>query len=207
MKILYISSSVRSEQSLTNKLANEFIAKLQTRFPESVVVSRDLGDHPVKGPDLQWTQSNTIPDLDKSSHDWDVLAQSDALIEEIVSADRVVISAPMYNFSVPWTLKCYIDNIVRNERTFTIDPVEGFKPKLSADKKLVLITSSAGSYESGTPMEAYDFCTPYIRSVFGFMGLTDFHAVSAVNQWASEEMRNEAINEAHDALEALSASW
>jgi FMN-dependent NADH-azoreductase len=96
----------------------------------------------------------------------------------------VVIGAPMYNFSIPASLKAWIDQIVRIGKTF------GYGPNgprgLLGEKKVVVITARGGAYEKGTAAEAFDFQEPYLRHILGFMGLTDVTFIHAENQ-AREE--------------------
>ena len=92
------------------------------------------------------------------------------MLEDFLAADIVVIGAPMYNFSIHSVLKAWIDHVVRSGVTFRVSEagVEG----LIKGKKVYVAISSGGVYSDG-PMKAYDFIEPYLRSVLGFIGLTD----------------------------------
>jgi FMN-dependent NADH-azoreductase len=107
----------------------------------------------------------------------EVLAISDTLIAELFAADTVMIGVPMYNFSLPWTLKAWIDQVVRIGKTFAYDAnsLQG----LFAGKKIVIITSRGGSYAAGSPRAQADFQEPYMRHILGFIrarGVTFIHA-------------------------------
>ena len=135
------------------------------------------------------------------------LAASDILIDEVLAADHLVFSVPMYNFSVPSTLKAYIDNIVRVGRTFAVDEGGGFRGLLSG-KKALFVTSRGAIYRSGSPLHAFDHQEPYLRTVFGFMGLTDIHFVHADGlDFADEAHREKSLAAAQESLLALSQLW
>ena len=98
-------------------------------------------------------------------------------IERFRSADFYLISTPMWNFSIPYALKHYIDIIVQPRYTFkyTADGPEG----LIKNKKMVVIASRGGDYSSGTPYEQFDLQEPYLRKIFGLIGLTDIRFIIA----------------------------
>jgi len=107
------------------------------------------------------------------------LSTSDRLIEEL-QADTIVIGAPMYNFAIPSSLKAWIDQIVRMGKTIGYGP-SGARGLLGK-KRVIVITSRGGAYEKGTPTEKFDFQEPYLRHIFGFIGLTDVTFIHAENQ-------------------------
>jgi FMN-dependent NADH-azoreductase len=111
------------------------------------------------------------------------LSTSDALIEEVLAADIIVIGAPMYNFAIPSVLKAWIDQVVRIGKTVTYGP--NGPQGLLGTKKVVVITARGGAYQKSTHREKFDFQEPYLRHIFGFVGLTDVTFIHAENQ-ASE---------------------
>ncbi|PID79265.1 NAD(P)H dehydrogenase, partial [bacterium DOLZORAL124_64_63] len=96
------------------------------------------------------------PENERDASQQSLLADSDEIIEQILAADRILIATPMFNFSVPWHLKAFIDNIVRVNKTFSFDPEAGFGPLLNPSKKVKVIWTSAGTYEPGTPFHPFD---------------------------------------------------
>jgi FMN-dependent NADH-azoreductase len=102
------------------------------------------------------------------------------LIEELQSADTVVIGAPMYNFSVPAPLKAWIDQIVRMGKTFSVGA--NGPQGLLGRKNVVVITSRGGAYDKGSALRAFDFQEPYLQAILGFISLTDLTFVHAENQ-------------------------
>jgi FMN-dependent NADH-azoreductase len=108
------------------------------------------------------------------------LSTSDQLIEELRSANTIVIGAPMYNFSISSSLKAWIDQIVRIGKTLSYG-ADGPRGLLEA-KEVMVVTARGGGYEKGTPTEAFDFQAPYLRHILGFIGLTNVTFIHAENQ-------------------------
>ena len=110
------------------------------------------------------------PPLQRTSQNMEALKHSDEAIREVMDADIIVIGAPMYNFNIPSTLKAWIDHIARAGVTFKYD--EKGPKGLIEGKKVYLAISSGGIYSEGA-MKPYDFGTPYLQMVLGFLGITD----------------------------------
>jgi FMN-dependent NADH-azoreductase len=106
-----------------------------------------------------------------------ILALSETLIAELEEADEVVIGVAMHNFSVPASLKLWIDQIARNGRTFSY--TAGGPQGLLRGKKATLLSASGGVYEAGTPAGAMNFAEPYLKAVLGFIGITEVTSVAA----------------------------
>jgi FMN-dependent NADH-azoreductase len=99
------------------------------------------------------------------------------LIAELQAADEYVFGVPMHNFAVPSVLRLWIDQVARAGKTFRY--VNGAPQGLLTGKKAHFIIASGGKYTAGTPMASYDFVEPYLRTIFGFMGVTDTTFVAA----------------------------
>lgn len=113
----------------------------------------------------------------------------------------------MYNFSVPSTFKAYIDQVVRVGRTFAVD-TNGFRG-LASGKQIVVITARGGNFQAGTPFAAYDHQEPYLRTVFGFMGITDVQFIHAdrLNPMTNDEMtRSQSVLNAQAATKAAAVA-
>jgi len=192
-QILEISSSGRSGESITRALSTELIAVLGDRVGSVNLVRRDLSlGIPVV--DEDWIAANFTPDEQRTPAHRDALAHSDELVAELREADVLVIGAPMYNFSIPATLKAWIDMITRARVTFQY--TENGPVGLLEDKKAYLIVASGG-VPVGSPM---DFATPYLRHVLSFVGITDVEVIAAdkLNSEAEESMRR-----AREGIEAV----
>jgi FMN-dependent NADH-azoreductase len=175
-KILHIISSPRGEASYSIRLGRSIVEKLSAAYPGSIVKENILVNK--QFPHLEEAQITSFftPAENRTIENREALQHSDEAIQEIMEADILVIGAPMYNLSIPSTLKAWIDHIVRAGITFKYD--ENGPKGLVEGKKVYLAVASGGIYSEG-PMKSFDFVTPYLQSVLGFIGLTDITIVRA----------------------------
>jgi FMN-dependent NADH-azoreductase len=175
--LLKIDVSPRGEHSISRKLGNHFATEWQSNHVGGMIITRDLATTKMPYVDLPWIAGAfTAPEQHTAEHKA-ALKISDQLIDELLAADEVVISTPMYNFNVPAVLKAWIDHIVRLNKTFAFGP--GGLKGLVAGKKVTVIITSGSEYTAGTPMESYNLEGPYFSVVFGFIGITDVTIVHA----------------------------
>jgi FMN-dependent NADH-azoreductase len=175
--LLKIDVSPRGEHSISRKLSSHFATEWQSNHVGGEIVTRDLATTKIPYVDLPWIAGAfTTPDQHTDEHKA-TLKLSDELIAELLAADEIVISTPMYNFNVPAALKAWIDHIVRLNKTFGFGP-DGLKG-LAAGKKVTIIIASGSEYTSGSPMESYNTQGPYLRVVLGFIGITDITIIHA----------------------------
>lgn len=171
MNLLLVTSSLFGEASQSRQIAHEYVDNWLHNNPGARVIRRDLT--PDTMPQLtQATLGAVMTPADKRTPEQVQLAAfADSLIEEVEAADTIVLAAPMYNFTIPTTLKAWIDHIVRAGRTFryTATGPEG----LLKGKKVVIVTGRGGVYSGDSPAKALDFQEPYLRAVLGFVGITD----------------------------------
>jgi FMN-dependent NADH-azoreductase len=174
MQILQILSSPRGAASYSNQLANGLVEKLVAANPGSTVTRHDLTNQPFPHLEEVHLQSFFTPAEGRSPELLAAVRHSDEAIAELLAADTIVIGAPLYNFGIASTLKAWIDHIARAGVTFryTAAGPEG----LIKGKKVYVAMSSGGVYSEG-PMAAYDFVAPYLKSVLGFLGMTDVTVV------------------------------
>ena len=152
--LLKIDVSPRGEHSISRKLGNRFATEWQSNHVGGEIITRDLATTTIPYVDLPWIAGAfSAPDTHTAEHKA-ALKISDELIAELLAADEVVITTPMYNFNVPAVLKAWIDYIVRLNKTFSFGP-EGLKG-LATGKKVTVIIASGSEYSSGAPMEAYN---------------------------------------------------
>src|SRR5216684_1862380 len=182
MKLLRIDSSARSS-SVTRQLTAKFVEEWKKSHPAGEVIQRDLATTRLPHITDQWAGTQLKPSQ-LTPEQRSYLSTSDELIEELQAADTVVIGAPMYNFSIPSSLKAWIDQIVRLGKTVGYGP--NGPQGLLARKKVVVITSRGAAYEKGTARGAFDFQEPYLLHILAFIGLTDVTFIHAENQ-AREE--------------------
>jgi FMN-dependent NADH-azoreductase len=178
MKLLQIDSSARAG-SVTRRLTSRFADEWKQSHPDGEVIHRDLSTTALPLITDDWSATQIDPSkLSPSQRNY--LATSDALIEELLGADMIVIGAPMYNFAIPSVLKAWIDQIVRVGKTVAYG---SHGPQgLLGNTKVIVITARGGAYEKGSPRENFDFQEPYLRHIFGFVGLTNVTFIHAENQ-------------------------
>lgn len=174
--ILHIISSPRAEVSASRKLGNAVIQKVQEKYSDTIVKERDLTKSKV--PLLEEVHINTFftPAENHSEEQQSISKYSEGLITELKEADIIVIDSPMYNFSVPATLRAYFDFTSRAGYTFKYD--ENGPKGLLNDKKLYVAFTSGNIYSEG-PYQIYDSNIPYIKNIFGFYGVSDISVFRA----------------------------
>jgi FMN-dependent NADH-azoreductase len=119
----------------------------------------------------EWVGAVYTPEQARTPQQKELLSLSDSLLAELEQADEYVIGVPMHNFGVPSVLKLWIDQIARVGRTFSYG--EGGPKGLIIDKKATFIIATGGIYDAQAQMASFNFVEPYLRSVFGFLGVTD----------------------------------
>ena len=207
MKILEIDCSVREAGSVSRQLTAEFIAAIKARHPDLEHQKRDVGLNPPPHPTAAFMAANYTPPNERTAEMHSVLAPSDKLIEELAAADCLVLGCPIYNFTVPSGFKAYIDSVVRTGRTFAFDHQTFAFTPLLLGQKAVVISPSAGNYAPETPAAAWDFCTPYVRSILAFIGITDVEIINVPDQFMPDEIRLKSIERARHKLLEVAASW
>jgi len=198
LRVLRVDASGRTEGSVTRQLADLAIRELTRRQPGLAVTRRDvaLGLAMV---DADWIGANfTDPDA-RDENQRRTLAESDALVAEVRAADVLVIATPIYNFGVPASLKAWIDQIARARLTFRY--TEQGPVGLLTGKKAYILAASGGVEIGGE----YDFATPWLKFVLGFMGITDVEVIAADQGMArGDEARRAA---AEGIVQALARDW
>jgi FMN-dependent NADH-azoreductase len=153
-------------------MADAFVAIATAKNPDGVITIRDLGAEPLphlRGDVLGQTRSDTKELSAQATEGKKALA-------ELLAADTLVLAVPMYNFSVPSTLKAWFDHVLHPGQTF--EYTSAGPRGLLKDKKAVIFISSAGDY-SAAPANGMDFVEPYVRAIMGFMGITDVTVIKA----------------------------
>lgn len=175
--LLKVDSSPMGKTSVSRKLTDEFAKTWLEARPGGTVISRDLSALEIPVVNRAWVAAAYTPENARTPEQKDALAISELLVAELQNADEYVLGVPMHNFSVPSSLKLWIDQVIRlgKTHTYSANGVEG----LLKGKKVTLLMASGGVYEQGSGREAFNFVTPYLRTVFGFMGITDVHFIAA----------------------------
>lgn len=177
MAMLLALDSSPLSSSISRELTREFISKWKIAHPAGDVIYRDLAANPPKFVDQRWIFAAFTPAEALQPEQQAALAYSDECIAELQRADEYVFGVAMHNFSIPAVLKLWIDQIVRRGHTFSYGP-EGAKGLL-AGKKATVLAATGGVYAQGTPYAAMNHIDPYLRTVLGFVGITDVTFVTA----------------------------
>jgi FMN-dependent NADH-azoreductase len=202
MKLLHIDSSILGSNSASRQVSAAIADQLVTATPGLDVVYRDLAADPLahlSGEHFAARQG-VVPESPAIQKD---IATSEAVLNEFLAADIVVIGAPMYNFGIPSQLKAWIDRIAVAGKTFryTATGPEG----LSGGKRVIIATSRGGFYGAGTPAAAFEHVESYLRGVFGLLGVTDLQIVVAEGLAIGPEQRDKAMQGALQAVTQLNA--
>ena len=202
MKLLHIDSSVLGPHSVSRQVSAAIVDRLRQATPGLDIAYRDLTSTPLahlSGHHLAAAQGAVpeaalLPDI----------AASQAVLEEFLAADIVVLGAPMYNFTIPSQLKAWIDRILVAGKTFkySAQGVEG----LAGNKRVIIAVSRGGFYGAGTPMAALEHLESYLRGVFGFIGVKNLEFIAADGIQVGPEHREKALAGALQAATGLHAA-
>lgn len=216
--ILHLDASARPQSSdrhrhgsHTRRLSARFVDRWKSARPLDTVIHRDLGLTPPRPVTGEWIQAAFTKPGQREPWMQGVLAESDALIDELLAADLIVAGVPMYNFGVPAGFKAYIDNIVRVGRTFGFDRSrsgEPYWPLLSGLGKRLVVLSSRGDYGYGPDerLHAMNHVEPSIRTAFGYIGITQVHSVAVEYDEFADARLQGSLEQAEAQIDALAAS-
>jgi FMN-dependent NADH-azoreductase len=157
--------------SVSRELTATFVGEWKTAHPDGTVITRDLNAIAIPPLTAAWVGSNFTPEPQRTDEQKQVLALSDTFLSELQQADEWVIGVPMHNFGISSVLKLWIDQIVRAGKAFAY--VDGKPQGLLTDKKVTFVIATGGMYDAGTQMASFNHVEPYLRSVFGFLGVKD----------------------------------
>jgi FMN-dependent NADH-azoreductase len=168
--ILHIISSPRGEESISTQLGNTVLEKLISKYPGSRITVNDVVSKNYKPLQSVHVTAYRLPEDKHTEEHKDALRDSNEAVAEVMNADIIVISVPLYNFGIPAALKGWIDHIVRAGKTFSYQT--GKPEGLLLGKKVFLAIASNGVYSEG-PSKSMDYAEPYLRFILGFIGVTD----------------------------------
>ncbi len=176
------------------------VATWRERVPGLRVVRRDLAAEPLSHISGAHFLARATPAEARTPEQERESEASDQAVEELIASDIVVIGTPMYNFTVPTQLKAWIDRLAIAGKTFqyTAEGAVG----LAGGKKVIVVSSRGGVYSEGSPAAAIDFQEPYLRALFGFLGITDIAFVRAEGVAISPEHKERAVAAARQAIAA-----
>ncbi len=196
-QILHLISSIQGNQSYSIKLGEAIIKKIQAKYPDNTVVQVNLIDHEVPHLNPDILRSFFTPGDQLTAEEKESIRYSDEAVKQLMTADIIVIGAPLYNFTIHTALKAWIDHITRAGVTFGYG--ENGPVGLVTGKKVYVAMSSGGIYSEG-PSKANDFVAPYLKAFLGFLGMTEvtvFRAeglkVPGVKEYALEKAMDSIV--------------
>ena len=213
--LLHIDASARpgragqhAHGSHTRALSHQFVARWRIARPQDSVAYRDVGLQPPPALTGDWVPAAFTPPADRTPAQHALLAESDRLIDELQRADLLVLGVPLYNFGPPSAFKAWLDLIVRIGRTFDYLPARGQDPyvPLLADRPrtAVLLTSRGGTgYDAGGAMAHMNHLDPAVRTVLGFIGITDLHSIAIEGEEHKDAAFALSVTDAHERIERL----
>ena len=202
--LLVIDASPRTASSHSRKVSAEYVDAWRASHPNGKIVTRDLTHEPPPFVTEAWVVGAYAPVEAQSDTSRAAIAVSNRYIEELFAADEVLIATPMYNLNVPAALKAWIDQIVRSGRTFAVG-ANGYEG-LAKGKRAKVIVASGGDFRPGTPGAAFDFLSPYLRGILGFIGITDVEFIYAHSLTDGNPQREPSLVEARAVARKLAVA-
>jgi FMN-dependent NADH-azoreductase len=205
-KVLVINASARTEKSHSRRLTQLFIKRWKQIYPDDTFVHRELGLQVVPPIDEEWITAAFIKVEKRTCENQQALQLSNTLVKELHTSDIFVIGTPMYNWSIPGSLKAYIDQIMRINETwkFRSGQPDGDYVGLLENKKLYILSSRGDSgYNAGEKNAHMNFQTTYLKFIFNIMGVQDVEIISLNNEEYGGELFAASQNEIFKKIEEL----
>ncbi|WP_154782123.1 MULTISPECIES: FMN-dependent NADH-azoreductase [unclassified Flavobacterium] len=205
-KVLVINSSARTLRSHSRKLTEVFVNHWKTTHNNSHITFRDLGTENVPHINENWIAAAFKPETERTGEEKEALKISDIYISELHQADIIVLGTPMYNWSIPSVLKAYIDQVVRVNQTWKLNPENLKNPYIGLleNKTLfVLLSRGAEGYGKGEYNEHMNFQSDYLKTVFNIMGVHNIHVVAIDGTSFDPEILKQTIQNSHQNVKSL----
>lgn len=194
--LLHIDSSITGSDSISRQISAAIVARGKALVPDLEIVRRDLVAVPL-APFTDAYLGSRAGQEDPSSEAQAEQTEEQKALDELISADILVLGAPMYNLNVPTHLKTWIDHISVAGKTFRYTPAGSVG--LLTGKKVLIASSRGGLYANGPDVSPFDHQEAYLRVVLGFLGMTDIIVVRAEGVRVSPDIAETAIANALEA--------
>ncbi len=206
-KIMYMKSSPRGNRSHSMRVADSFIEECLRLRPGTEVLVRDLFtmDLPLLDGSLLEAKYNIMHGRDHAPDQLERWRAVEGVIEDFKRADRYVFAVPMWNFSIPYPLKHFLDVIAQPTYTFSAGP-QGYEGLL-VNKKAFVAYARGGDYPMGTEREPFNFQSPYLEFMLGFMGITDVATVAVEPTLGGIDLRDAARDNALEKAREVAAGF
>lgn len=195
--ILHIMSSIQGKESYSIKLGQTIIEKIQEKYPDNILEELNLANMELPHLNQEFLGKLFTPSTLLKEEDKESIRFSDDFVKQLMTADIIVIGAPLYNFTIPSALKSWIDYITRPGITFGYGE-DGRPNGLVTGKKVYVAMSSGGIFSEG-PGKANDFVVPYLQAFLGFLGMTNLTAFRAEGLKVPE-VKETAMKKAIDSI-------
>jgi FMN-dependent NADH-azoreductase len=189
-------------------LSHRFVDRWHAARPGDPVRYRDLGAAPPRLVDHDWIRAEFTPHDRRDAEMRERLAESNALVDELIASDVLVIGAPLYNFGMPAPLKAWVDGIVRIGRTVVFDPSrpdDPYQPLLTDKHRRAVVLSSRGGHgmDDGGPWAHMNHLERHLRTALGFVGIHEVRCVAVEHEEFGGERLAASVAEAHARIDAL----
>nr|WP_314875996.1 FMN-dependent NADH-azoreductase [uncultured Pseudomonas sp.] len=196
-RVLIIESSARQQDSVSRQLTRDFIQQWQAAHPADQISVRDVAANPLPHLDADLLGGWMKPDEQRSPLEQAAFERSNLLTEELLAADVLVMAAPMYNFTIPSTLKAWLDHVLRAGITFKYTPTG---PQGLLQGKRAIVLTARGGIHAGA---GSDHQEPYLRQAMAFIGIHEVEFIHAEGLNMSGDFHEKGLNQAKARLAAL----
>ena len=200
-QLLIINSSSRTNRSITRRLTEQVSTAWSEIHPKGDVTYRDLGVNPPPSISHGWIEA-AYAVAGGSTPISEVLQLSEALISEIEEADMIVMGVPMYNFGMPSQVKAWFDQIIRVDRTFTIDATaeNPYLPLLTLKPVVAILSAGDGELHPGGTMAHLNFLEPHLATLLAFIGLMDLNVIRVGHEQYQDDRFRDSLASAEDLI-------
>lgn len=195
--VLIIESSARQQDSVSRQLTRDFIQQWQAAHPGDQINVRDVAANPLPHLDADLLGGWMKPAEQRSMPEQEAFERSNQLTDELLAADVLVMAAPMYNFTIPSTLKAWLDHVLRAGITFKYTPTG---PQGLLQGKRAIVLTARGGIHAGA---GSDHQEPYLRQAMAFIGIHDVEFIHAEGLNMSGDFHEKGDNQAKARLAAL----
>lgn len=211
--ILHLDTSARTldksrsnRNSISRALANSFREQWEKKITNTEVIYRDFGANPPDFINEAWIAAVFTPHEQRTTEQNALLSLSDELIDEVIKADIILLSTPMYNYGMPAALKAWFDQVIRVNKTFTFDLSRGDYPlqPILSGKTMVLITSCGEfGFHTGGIREKMNHLGPHIEVASQYLGIENFYEIRSEYQEFGDQRHIKSLNDAHAEIKNL----
>lgn len=199
MTLLHVSASMRLEGSVSRDLAGTFLRSWLENHPDEAVLHRDLGADPLPHLGVTEFSAALVPAADRTAEQAEAVALQKEIAAEFVAADSYLIATPLYNYTIPSTVKAWIDRLLLDQHIWRT-------AKPAAGRPATVLMAKGGGYGAGSPREGWDHAEPYLRRIFGDVLGLDTTFISAEHTLAAAhpetDLRDASARRAHDCATA-----